>query len=130
MECHPRRQRFGPYLACSAAVLTFALAKSLFALSERTGVELAGGVLFITLLTSAAMGLPVWLLQEGTPITALLVIPAVLLPATLVLMKIEGRSDPLTAPQWTASRFLSSLAVAGVVLLLQLLQVTPGWNPR
>jgi phytol kinase len=120
---------FGPYLAASACVLVFSLATPLFRLTTLRGWQFAMGILGVTSIGCGVAVLPAWLVQADVPGSAPMTAVAVLLPATFLLVLLEGRKEAPGTPQWTATRFLMSAGVGGVVLALQSFGLTAGWNP-
>ena len=120
---------FGPYLAAIAAVFAFAAITPVFRLSDRRVWKQPMGVIGVTLLASVVTALPAWAVQPGTPLPALFAVPAVVLVVTYILVLIDRRSPVRSLRQWTPSRFLLSVAAAGVILALQALRIIPAWIP-
>jgi hypothetical protein len=119
---------FGPYLAASAAVLAFGLVTPLSRLTPLRAWRLPMTAAGIASIGFGVTVVPVWLLQFDIPVSAPLTTAAVLFPATLVLVLVESRRETQPVPQWTATRFLMSGSVAGVVLLMQSIGVTASWS--
>ena len=120
---------FGPYVMASAVVLTGSVAKPLFALAEVRAGKTISGVLLISLLGSAVIALPPWLFQSATSISSLLVVPAVLFPATLLMVLLEGDGPNPRIRSWTASRIFVSLLAAGAIYAVQAMNLVPHWSP-
>ena len=87
------------------------------------------GVIGVTLLASVVTALPAWAVQPGTPLPALFAVPAVVLVVTYILVLIDRRSPVRSLRRWTPSRFLLTVAAAGVILALQALRIIPAWIP-
>ena len=113
----------------SAVVLTGSVAKPLFALAEVRAGKTISGVLLISLLGSAVIALPPWLFQSATSISSLLVVPAVLFPATLLMVLLEGDGPNPRIRSWTASRIFVSLLAAGAIYAVQAMNLVPHWSP-
>jgi phytol kinase len=120
---------FGPYLAASAAVLVFSLATPLYRLTTFRGWRRTAGVLGVASIGCGVTILPAWLVNTDIGLSAPVSAVAVLLPATFLLVLFESRKEPPSAPRWTATRFLLSAGVAGMILVLQAAGVTASWHP-
>lgn len=122
---------FSPYLAANAAVLAFSLDTGVFRLERRRNRTL--GAIGLALLGAALVTAGPWIARRNAPVMALLAIAAiaaVTIVVTLVNAAIELR-DPaaLRSREWTAWRFLLSLAAAGTILGLQALGWVRPWDP-
>lgn len=121
---------YGPYLAASAAVFAFALDTGVFRLERVQGASRIIAAPALGILGTAFTALAPWLFQRTVPLTGLLAIAGVVVVVSLINAAIELQ-DPTDRPRdWTAWRFLLSLAAGLAVLGLQALGIAPEWDPR
>jgi len=122
-------EMFGPYVAASAAVLAFGLIAPPADTGNRRAAGIAARALGLASIATAVIAVPAWLVRADTPGGSLLAVAAAVFPITLALGFHEARVGRDAVPQWSASRFVLSLAAGAIVLLLQASGVTPAWSP-
>ncbi|MCP4660411.1 MAG: hypothetical protein GY856_33840 [bacterium] len=120
---------YGAYLAANAAVLAFSLSSPVWHLERRGGRRRIAGVVGVTLLATAAIGVPPWLIQGTVAPGALVAIAALVLPATWLVAHHERPRPEPSSQDRTACRFLLCFVVAGGIRILEMLNWAPAWHP-
>jgi len=120
---------YGAYLAANAAVLAFSLSNPVWHLERYVGWRKIAGVVGVTLIATAAIGLPPWLIRGAVTPGVLVAIAALVLPSTWLVAHLERNRPGPSTQDWTAGRFLLSFGVAGGIWLLEMLYLAPSWHP-
>jgi hypothetical protein len=124
------RPYFAPYLAALATVVAFSLDEGVFRL-ERFGAGLRALIApGLGLLAWTLIVLIPWLVKGGGAVSQILSLLGVTMVLSWVNVALELRGEmPIRPREWTAQRFVLTLAAAGAVLALQALAVMPSWDP-
>lgn len=129
------RPLFGPYVAALGTVLALALPTGLLGFHQLRGLRWLGALGAVGVCGWLGTALVPWLLQQpaGTPLTgfsALAAAGAVVLALTLVNGALDRRHpEAALSREWTARRFLITLAAPPLVWGLQNLGWISLWNP-
>lgn len=124
------RPYFAPYLAALAVVVAFSLDEGVFRL-ERFGAGLRALIApGLGLLAWTLIVLIPWLVKGGGAVSQILSLLGVTMVLSWANVALELRGEmPIRPREWTAQRFVLTLAAAGAVLALQALAVMPLWDP-
>jgi phytol kinase len=126
---HSFTRLYGPYVAATAAVLSFSLAGPVLDLKRLSGWSRPAVAAPLALVTTVITGALPWLVQGGVSPYHLPVCAAVVFLATWMVIVFDARPGAPVGWVWTASRLLMTWAVAGVILLLQVTGVIRAWSP-
>lgn len=126
-ELYP--ELYGPFLAAGVLLLVQVSWNRIGTRWHPRGGERQLAVAGVSLASTAIVALPAWLVQENVPARALLVTAAVCLACGTIHDRVPGFSRRSLAPGQAGSWFVTGMT-ALVVLLFQVLDSSPSWNPE